>query len=264
MVRLGVGKNMVRSMRHWAIVTGVLAESTIPNNRGRVLEVTELGRRLLLDGGWDPYLEDPATVWLLHWRIASTSERATTWHWVFSHIPQPEFTKEELQRWLMKLIEQRGWKRITPASLKRDIDCFTRTYVPPRPSRTVSIDDTLDCPLAELGLLRETGTRGHYSLPRGERPTLPDGVFAFALAEYLERAALPTQTVGLESVAFTPGSPGRVFGLGEVALLERLERLERVTGGALAFDETAGLRQVLIRRLPATPLAGVSGVAEGS
>ena len=35
LVTLGVGKNMVRAIRHWGLVTGVLEESRdIPNNRG--------------------------------------------------------------------------------------------------------------------------------------------------------------------------------------------------------------------------------------
>ena len=69
MVLLGVGKNMVRSMRHWALVSGIIEEDPeVSQNRGRVLRPTELATRLLADDGWDPYLEDPATVWLLHWQ----------------------------------------------------------------------------------------------------------------------------------------------------------------------------------------------------
>ena len=45
MVRLGVGKNMVRSIRHWALVCGVLEETpAVVNNRGRSLQPTPLGR----------------------------------------------------------------------------------------------------------------------------------------------------------------------------------------------------------------------------
>ena len=97
MVDLGVGKNMVRSIRHWGITCGVIEEDpTISRNRGRHLRPTDLGYQLLSDEGWDPYLEDPATTWLLHWRLCCTADRATTWYWVFNHLPQPEFSKAEL------------------------------------------------------------------------------------------------------------------------------------------------------------------------
>ena len=44
LVTLGVGKNMVRSIRHWGLVTGILEESKdIPNNRGRFIRPSPLG-----------------------------------------------------------------------------------------------------------------------------------------------------------------------------------------------------------------------------
>src|ERR1700726_329283 len=55
---LGVGKNMVRSIRHWCLTAGVLEED---RNGGKALRPTLLGKRLLADDGLDPYLEDPAT-----------------------------------------------------------------------------------------------------------------------------------------------------------------------------------------------------------
>src|SRR5947209_12763996 len=66
---LGVGKNMVRSIRHWCLAAGTLEEN--PGNRGGALKVSDLGRLLLADDGLDPYLEDPATLWLIHWQLAS-------------------------------------------------------------------------------------------------------------------------------------------------------------------------------------------------
>ena len=73
-VRFGVGKNMVRSIRHWCLATRVAEEER--GTRLRRLRVTELGNRLLSDNGWDPYLEDDATLWLIHWNLASAGTRA--------------------------------------------------------------------------------------------------------------------------------------------------------------------------------------------
>jgi hypothetical protein len=145
------------------------------------------------------------------------------------------------------MVGAQGWKHIARSSLKRDIDTFVRTYVPVQPSRSTPIEDTLDCPLVELGLLRERETRGTYQLVRGVHPDLPDELFAFGLAEFLERTE-STSTCALESVALAPGSPGRVFCLSEEGLMRRLERLGKLTERAMTYDETAGLRQILIRR----------------
>lgn len=246
MVELGVGKNMVKSMRHWALMTGLIEEdSEVSNNRGRVLRPTELAKNLFLEGAWDPFLEDPATSWLLHWQLASAPGKATTWYWVFNHVPQQEFSKAQLLDWILALVEQNSWARLTSSSLKRDIDCFVRTYVPVTPTRTVPIEDTLDCPLVDLGLIREFQRKGNYLLTRSERLTLPDELFTFALLQFAERTGRSAQSLALDAIALEPGSPGRVFSLSEEALLSRLERLDSLTNGAVRFDETAGLRQVL-------------------
>ena len=88
---LGVGKNMVRSIRHWCLAAGVIEDS---DKYG--LQASELGKLILADDGLDPYLEDPASLWLIHWQIASNRFRATTWFWTFSHFHEPEFTREAL------------------------------------------------------------------------------------------------------------------------------------------------------------------------
>lgn len=250
MVDLGVGKNMVASIRHWALTAGIAEE--VPHTRGRSLRVTEFGCRLLGAKGWDPYLEDTATLWLLQWQLARNWQRATTWYWVFSYLPQPEFSKQDILRWLGALVRERGWSRVPESTIRRDLDCFVRCYVLAKPSRQVPLEDTLDCPMVELGLVREFGGRGQYLLVRGEQPSLPDEVFAHALAQFVRDRAVTTHTVPVDSIAFAPGSPGRIFCLTEDAFVARLEKLDRLTNGGLVYDETAGLRQVLIHRLPGT------------
>lgn len=257
MVTFGVGKNMVRAIRHWGLACGMIEEDeSVPNNRGRALRVSALGDALFGEGGWDPYLEDPATLWVIHYELASSPERSTTWYWAFNHLPQADFTKAELGTWLDRLAQERGWSRISPASLRRDIDVFLRTYVPARASRTVPLEDTLDSPLVELGLIREFDSKGGYLLQRGEHASMPDPVFAYGLLRFLNKRPLTARAVPVQSVAFAPGSPGRVFALLEDALMARLERIEATTDGAVVFHDTAGLRQLLIHRAvnPATLL----------
>jgi hypothetical protein len=247
-VRFGVGKNMVKSIRHWAVLTRILEE--LPSPRGSrvpVLKVSEFGRRFLGTDGWDPYLEDPGSAWVLHWNVATSPLDATTWYWVFNHLPQPEFTKTELVSLLLSLAEQRGWRRVAERSVDRDVDCFLGCYVQRKPSRSLAIEDTIECPLTELGLIREYGAKGSYILERSDRPTLSSGVFAYILADYLLRSGNKVSTISVDEISNAPGAPGRVLSMSEESLIPRLERLEETTGGVLVFDETAGMRQVLLR-----------------
>src|SRR5437763_3082304 len=129
---LGVGKNMVRSIRHWCLAAGVLEENP---EAGAALRPSRLGTLLFGDGGLDPYLEDPATLWLLHWQIACNRARATTWFWTFSHFNEPEFTREALVSSLFKWTQALPGKLIAESSVRRDVEVFLRTYVPSRGSR---------------------------------------------------------------------------------------------------------------------------------
>jgi hypothetical protein len=88
---------------------------------------------------------------------------------------------------------------------------------------------------------------------RGPKPTLPDGVFAYALAEFWDRQGTST-ALSAEQVCYAPGSPGRVFKLDEDSVITRLMRLDDLTNDAWQWTDTAGLRQIQ-RRGEVSPLA---------
>lgn len=248
MTTLGVGKNMVRSIRHWGLASGLLEEnSERPNNRGRWIRPSWLGELLLRANGLDPYLEDPATLWLLHWQLAATPTGPTTWYWAFNELNDVEFTKEQLITGLERVVGQAGWTRVARSSLQRDVDCFVRTYAPSRITRTVVAEDTFDCPLTELGLLREIESNHVYSFSRGDHPSLPTRIVAYALLRYWDINCPKREASAFEEIAYRAGSPGRVFKLSEDALSAHLEALEDLTRGAIGYDATAGLRQVYRR-----------------
>jgi hypothetical protein len=245
MTRLGVGKNMVRSIRHWCLAARVIEE--VPVRSGRpsgCFRVSAFGMALFGPRGLDPYLEDPATLWLLHWQLVTNGQRCTTWFWAFSHFHEPEFTREALYAALLAWAQAAGAKRLAASSLRRDVDCFLRTYVPSRQTKTFVLEDTLDCPLVELGLLRAGADRQSFRFARGAQPQLPDGVLFYAALDFWDRFAANVKTLSLRDLARQPGGPGQVFKIDEAALAERCARLERWTDGALSYDETAGLRQL--------------------
>lgn len=242
LVDLGVGKNMVRAIRHWGLAVGVLEDEA--GSRGRAVHPTDFGTRLLSVDGWDPYLEDPATLWLIHWRLASTPGRATTWYWLFNLQPTPEFTVDAIVQSLVRLARENDWPKITAASLRRDVDCCVRTYFSGRKAARAVTEDSLDCPLNELKLIRPGLAKGTYLLTREARETLPAEVFAFALAEYLKTRDAST-AVPLDDIMFQAGSPGRVFGLDEGGLMRLVDKLS-ASNDAVMYDETAGLKQVRV------------------
>ena len=239
--RFGVGKNMVGSIRHWATASGVIED--VPDEHR--IQGTYFGELLFNDvGGIDRYMEDPSTSWLLHWQLAGRPEK-TTWFWAFSHFPALFFEREMLIRGIVRLAEDLGWVRTSAATIKRDVACFARTYVALPTSRQASYEDSLESPLIELGLIKPMGRRDGFRFVRGPKPSLRVGVFCYAVTDFWSRSFSSANTLSFEALAHEPGSPGRVFMLDENSLVELLGKLEQLTGGAYAWSETAGLKQLI-------------------
>lgn len=237
--RFGVGKNMVASMRHWAKATRIIVEPT-----SKTVRTTELGRRLLGDAGLDPYMENPATLWLIHWQLASQPKK-TTWFWAFSHYPAITFDRDGFVKKLVRLAKDRNWPRVASTTVKNDVACLVRTYVARQPSSTSGHDDALESPLTELGLIKAIGRKDGFRFVRGPKATLGDGVFVYALIDFWKRYSSRAATLAFEAIAHAPGSPGRVFEFDENDVADRLATLDTATDGALRWSETAGVKQVV-------------------
>ena len=236
----GVGKNMAASIRHWAISCNIIEEEA------GGYRPTRLGHYLFSEanGGRDPYMEDAATVWLMHWLIASTPERTTTWYYAFNHFNSQRFERKDLFEPILDLCKKRNWSRASAATVKRDVECFIRSYVARADNRF--IEDAMEPVLAELGLIRPIGGQV-FELRRGRKPSLPDGVFLFALDQFWDRRASQSETLAVEEAIYAPGSPGRVFKLDEFSLIERLAKIEESSHGRFVWSDTAGIRSVARR-----------------
>ena len=236
--RFGVGKNMVASMRHWGSAAGVLNEL----QGSSTIRTTEMGRILFDENGLDPYMEHPATLWLVHWHLTARPEK-TTWFWAFNHCPVLTFERDHLINGISRLTKDCGWSRVAAATIKNDVACFIRTYVPQHSGKAGN-DDALESPLTELGLIKPIGKRDGFRFVRGPKSTLGDGVFTFALLDFWSRYSKKAATLSFEAIAHEPGGPGRVFLFDENDLADRLAGLDNATGGKLRWSETAGLKQV--------------------
>ncbi|WP_027878022.1 DUF4007 family protein [Meiothermus cerbereus] len=239
LVELGVGKNMVQSIRHWGLATQVLLEG-----EGRSLEVSPIGWRLFKE--WDPHLENPASLWLIHWLLVNNPAKAGVWHLAFTRFTQPDLTKGQLLTFLLDFKERQGL-RVQELSLRRDIDCFLRTYQS-RADGKGPLEDSFDCPLTELGLLSPLKDGEGYRFAIGPKPTLPAEIVGYALLEYMRRIRSGRNSISFAECLYGLGSPGQVFKLDENSLVEYLEDLETASEGALELDDTAGLKQLYRRR----------------
>ena len=248
-VTLGVGKNMVSSIRHWCQVSELIRAD--PQQRGRFIP-TDLGRTIFGNNGFDPYLDDPATLWLIHWKIATNINQSTSWYWAFNIFRENQFTPDRFRKQLSEWTQQQK-ASVRPASektLQRDVNCFIRTYCQSRHTNTTNtvVEETFDCPLVELNLIAELPNSDEYEFQRGEKETLPTQVFAATLAAFWTARLSEKDALPFSELMYAPLSPGRIFKLDEDTMTTYLESLNELTKGALQYDETAGLKQVYRHR----------------
>ncbi len=257
-VTLGVGKNMIGSIRHWCRAAGLVKEVTrqqaqltmnlnerpSSNRRGQFVP-TQLGKAIFDKSGFDPYLEDPATLWLIHWQIATNTQQATAWYWAFNILRSNQFTPQTFARDVYKWAQQQkqSMPRVSENTLQRDVNCFIRTYCQARHAPTV-IEDTFACPLVELNLIAELPDSDAYEFQRGDKETLPIEIVAWALNTFWQNHFAPRESLSFSDLMYAPSSPGRVFRLDEDTMTTYLENLEELTNGTFQYDETAGLKQL--------------------
>lgn len=147
-VNLGVGKNMVAAIRYWLTATKVIDNSSI----------TEFGEFL---NQKDIYLEDDASLWLLHLALVQNKELATSVYWLFNHFHQNEFSAEEAGNAFLSYASENNWKG-SEKTLKMDIQVILRMYAPHKSKKT-QIEDMLESPLSLLGLIQYFDGKYHFS-----------------------------------------------------------------------------------------------------
>ena len=234
----GVGKNMVRSIRHWGMATGVLK----PHPTERYAHaVTDFGEYLIGESGKDPYCEDPATLWLLHWQLCHTPEHCTLWYYVFGHWRSNTLELGTLQPALRRWLEDHEVPIPSAATLKRDFQCLINTYVPPR--RSNNLEDSLGCPLSSLGLIQEKD--GLHYLQEHHQTRLVPEVFAYGVLDYWKRVAPNRDSLSIEDTLNRNASPGRIFLLSEDRAFDLISQVGRMERPPFEYQDSAGVRQLV-------------------
>ena len=226
MLELGIGKNMVKSLRFWVEAMGVAAAVT----GSRSLSITPFGTAVLGDSGLDPYLEDARTLWLLHWTLATHREAPLfAWEQLIGRWSFPEFTRSEALASFRRESAQLGFSH-SDVTLSQHLDVFLHTYLRARAGSS-GPEDSLDGPLVDLGLLHHAGERRSeagrwepvYAFRREAKPEITAALFDHCLMDYWDRFNPQDETLTLRAASVMPCSPGQVFKLTEEDVRTRLE-----------------------------------------
>lgn len=222
-IKLGVGKNMVRSIRHWSLAHKIIETSNTKSNSP--LRPSRIGEIIFGDGGLDPYLENPTTLWLLHWLLYVQPCRVPVWWLIMNEFTATNAKIEEITESVFSRVTNiNEWKTPSPKSIKKDIDVFIHTYTTYRDRSTV--ESYMDCPFSQMGMI-DQGSRDALRFVYGIKEDLSPLIVAYACLDFMARSETNAKTISVSRLATEAGSVGNIFKITENDLVELLREASK-------------------------------------
>jgi hypothetical protein len=250
-VRLGVGKNMVEAIRFWGNAFKVITNVQSGESKRATLAVpTNFGTAIFAENGYDTFAENPATLWLLHWFGNTAPSSLPIWRCFVNEFQVVEFTTSELENFCEEQIIGTPWKNPARASIEKDVDCIIRMYSSRDARGRQTIDDLMDSPFRQLGLLSTSPASDEsYRFVIGDKPFLSDLLIAFFCIDFIAVNDPNSKTVTTTRLSSDGGSPGRLLKIPESKLLGALENVCTQIN-SLTIASPAGASQLILNKPP--------------
>lgn len=227
-VKLGVGKNMVASIRYWMRVFGLTKND----------ELLPIASYLFSsEDGKDQFVEDLGTLWLLHFLLVSTGE-ATLYNLLFTQLQRERksFDRQHVISYVKRtMIEEGRQNQFNENTIKTDVGTLLLNYVLPQKSKALDDYNSL---LIDLDILRiDTDGKNYYFNIEGKRQ-IPWQIFLFAVI----RAKGKDMTVSYDTLQ----ELGLIFCMNDMEVIEMCKTIVEHHEDKIAYSDVAGIRQLHI------------------
>jgi hypothetical protein len=236
--KLGVGKNMVRSIQHWLKAFDLVDEEDT---------ITPLAKFLFTEQKADPYLENESSLWILQYHLCKANY-ASIFKLVFADYflskASLEFTQSQIISYLDKKILEDGQRKASPKTLSADYKVFVKTYLVSG-KNLKTIEDDFSAPLLGLNLISDTGQKNArnesiYKINKDLQEGLNIAVFAYVLlSEFPEESS-----VNLDQIRNTIGA---YLCLSNEGLDGKISALCDMYANHFVYKEDAGIKQLQIK-----------------
>lgn len=235
---LGMGSNMVKSLRYWMQATGLTVEEAY-KGKARLQKLTPLGEIIK---SHDPYMEELGTLCLVHYKLASNKELATAWYFFFNHFSMGEFQKDDF---VTALANYAAMANEAPAmsSLEDDFNCVINTYVERKKINPVRVlpESNIESPLSELGLI---GIGNSQDRSFKKMSPKHGTISPYILLAVIRDQCGDKEEVRISDLLTSPCNIGRIFNLDIITMMQELNQLAAMD--LISIVRTAGLDVVKI------------------
>jgi hypothetical protein len=237
-IKLGVGKNMVSAIRYWLKAFSIIDNKDKP---------TEFGLKLLdNEDGYDPFLEDDASLWLLHYQLIKTGI-ASTYSIIFNEFRKEKilFNKETYLNYLKRRKETEPSIAFNDNTLADDFGVFVKMYQGSATSKDV--EDSFSGILSENELLNTIGKGKdeQYQIENTERHKLPAAVLLFSIIDNGNYG----NSISLNSLEYDNNSPGSIFAINRSGLINKITEIINENKN-ITFTDHAGIKEIQFKTKP--------------
>ena len=235
---LGVGSAMVKSIRYWLQALSLTDEKRGEKGK-RYQELSEDFGKILFEN--DKYFEDLGTLYLLHYKLVSNKDLATTWNLFFNSIKATEMTKYHMEEGVKQLILNIDPQyEISERSLSDDCNCLIKTYFAEK-NDLKNPEDNMICPFSDLGLIKKEHIRGkdeiiYKTVP--ERNKLDKLIVLYVIMDNLG----DKQSTTIKNLIEDENNIGSIFNLDKNTINYYIDILR--DEGYLRVNRTAGLNTI--------------------
>lgn len=223
-VKLGVGKNMVSSIRFWIKAFGLAVEDN----------PTDIANIVLHNDG-DPFLEDNNTLWLLHYLLVS-NKISSVYNLLFVEYQREkkEFDRELLQNFIKRRCNVPEQKNVyNENTVKKDIGVLLHNYLAPK---SLSSAEDFTGIMISLNLLRRLDNGETYVFNETAGNTIDNLIVLFAI---LDTAGDET-TISLDKIQ----ELALTFGMSLTTFINVVRKIEAEYPKQIHYSETSGVRNI--------------------
>lgn len=225
-IELGVGKNMVDAIRYWLKSFGIIDEQG---------NITEFANHLLNENGWDPFLEDEASLWLLHFHLIR-KEYASTYPIIFTDLRKlkPDFSKNHFVNRVLEIDSKQNEN-----TLDKDFTVFVRTYFA---QSSNDKEEGFSGILHELGLLKESDSVSNgktYHIINTKQASIPAAIVLYAILENEDFES----SISMNSLLAPGTSVGNIFAFSPEALENKLMEIAEQFPD-IVYRNNAGIKEL--------------------